>query len=33
MSQFKVVMPMRPDERKEMKPEDAGKPKPKTRRG
>ena len=33
MSQFKVVMPMRPDERKEMKPEDAGKPKPRTRRG
>ena len=33
MSQFKVVMPMRPDERKEMRPEDAGKPKPKIRRG
>ncbi len=33
MGQFKVVMPMRPDERKEMQPDDAGKPKPKIRRG
>ena len=33
MGQFKVVMPMRPDERKEMQPDDAGKPKPKVRRG
>ena len=33
MSQFKVIMPMRPDERKDMKPEDAGKPTPKVRRG
>ena len=33
MGQFKVIMPMRPDERKEAKPEDAGKPAPRGRRG
>jgi|SRR5438876_554425 len=33
MGQFKVVTPLRPDERKEMKPQDAGKPAPRIRRG
>jgi hypothetical protein len=33
MSQFKVVTPLRPDERKEQKPQDAGKPAPRIRRG
>jgi hypothetical protein len=33
MGQFKVVTPLRPDERKEMKPQDAGKPTPRIRRG
>jgi len=33
MGQFKVIMPMRPDERKETKPEDAGKGQTKIRRG
>lgn len=33
MGQFKVIMPMRPDERKDQKPEDAGKSAPKIRRG
>jgi tetratricopeptide (TPR) repeat protein len=33
MGQFKVVTPLRPDERKEMKPQDAGKPTQRIRRG